>query len=202
MLNPANNTLTLGATTASLTENTQKQLVAAIQAVETSISNETAAAIHEVETQTQSSIQQTQENILITVSEQTYLKGEIDDMVSSLETSIETTANGIDIRFSSLEQDLDDVAAGADAKFNSLQSYIQLAGGAITLGEVGNEITLKIENDRIGIYANGVLITYWTAQDFVSPKALTIPVGGRLNLGSFAFIPRSSGSLDFTWVGA
>ena len=198
LLNPANNTLTLGATTLSLTESTQKNLQTAIY----NVTRETAQVVKEAETRTQSVIQQTQENILITVSEQTYLKGEVDNMISSVETSIETTASGLNIKFNTLEQDIDDVANGADAKFNSLQSYIQMAGGNITLGEVGNEVTLKIENDRIGIYSNGVLITYWTAQDFVSPKALTIPVGGRLNLGSFAFIPRSSGSLDFTWVGA
>lgn len=201
LLNPANNTLTLGATTSSLTEATQKQIAQAVKLVETNITNETAAAIHEVETQTQTAIQQSAENIIVSVTEQTYLKSEIDDIISEVQTEIETTASGVEIRFTSLEQDLDDVASGADARFASLQSYIQLSGGTVTLGEVGNEITLKVENDRIGIYANGVLITYWTVNDFVSPKSLTIPVGGRLNLGNFAFIPRTSGSLDFTWVG-
>ena len=198
LLNQANNTLTLGATTMSFTEASQSN----IHAVETRVVQETAQSIRETEKRTQSAIQQASESVLITVSEQTYLKGEVDDMVASVETSIETTATGFNIKFTTLEQDIDDVAAGADAKFNSLQSYIQMAGGSITLGEVGNEVTLKIENDRIGIYSNGVLITYWTAQDFVAPKTLVIPVGGRLILGSFAFIPRSSGSLDFTWVGA
>lgn len=199
--NPANNTLTLGATTMSFTERTQQSVQNAMQTVEANVTQEMATAIREVETQTQTAIQQSAENIIVSVTEQTYLKGEIDDKISEVQTEIETTANGVEIRFSSIEQDIDDVAAGADARFNSLQSYIQLAGGAITLGEIGNEVTLKIENDRIGIYANGILITYWTAQDFVSPKSLTIPVGGRLNLGNFAFIPRTSGSLDFTWVG-
>ena len=200
--NPANNTLTLGATTMSFTEMSQQSLQTAMQTVEARVTEETAESIREVDVRTQSAISQMSESIMVTVSEQTYLKGEVDDMISEVSTEIETTANGLNIKFSSLEQDIDDVAAGADAKFNSLQSYIQLAGGAITLGEVGNEVTLKVENDRIGIYSNGVLITYWTSEDFVSPKSLTIPVGGRLKLGSFAFIPRSSGSLDFTWVGA
>ena len=149
-----------------------------------------------------SSITRSAEEILINVTENYYNKAKTDELISSVSTEIQQTAEGIDIRFTSVQQDIDDVQAGADARFASLQSYIQMAGGAITLGEIGNEITLKIENNRIGIYSNGVLITYWTEQDFVAPKTFRIPVGGRLILGDYAYIPRSNGSLDFTWIGA
>ncbi|MBR3330400.1 MAG: phage tail protein [Mogibacterium sp.] len=197
LLNPANNKLTVGATTLSLTETNKRDLANAMQTVAV----ETAQAIAEVEQRNMSAIQQSEDAILLTVTEGYYTKGETNQMISSVTTTVEQTAEGIRIDFSNLQQDLNDVQAQADAKFNALQSYIQFAGGDITLGEVGNQVTLKIENDRIGIYHNGVAITYWTIDDFVSPKTLRIPYGGQLILGSFAFIPRSNGSLDFTWVG-
>ena len=200
-LDPTQNKLTLGATTYSMTERSAQQTAAAMQRVEASITAQTARVIREVEQRNTSAIEQSSEAIMLTVTEGYYTKEATDRLVGEVSTEIEQTADGINIRFSSLAQDIDDVAAGADAKFESLQSYIQMAGGSITLGELGNEVTLKIENDRIGIYSNGVLITYWTAQDFVAPKTLLIPVGGRLILGEFAYIPRSNGSLDFTWVG-
>lgn len=200
-LNPAQNKLTLGATTFSLTERTRQQTAGAMQTVEANVTAQTARAMRELERVTSSAIEQSSEAIMLTVTEGYYTKGETDDLVGQVSTEIEQTADSINIRFTSVQQDIDDVAAGADSKFQSLQSYIQMAGGTITLGEVGNEITLKIENDQIGIYSNGVPVTYWTAQDFVSPKTLRIPVGGRLILGDFAYIPRSNGSLDFTWVG-
>ena len=198
LLNPANNKLTLGATTLSLTETNKRDLANAMQTVAV----ETAQAIAEVEQRNQSAIEQSEQSIILTVSENYYTKGEADQIISSIETTINQTADGIRIDFTNLQQDVQDVQAQADAKFNALQSYIQMAGGTITLGEIGNEVTLKIENDRIGIYVNGVAMTYWTAQDFVAPITLRIPVGGRLILGNFAFIPRTNGSLDFTWVGA
>lgn len=201
LLDPAKNTLTLGATTMGMTESNAKAIEQAMQKVEANVTAETAKTIREVEQRNTSAIEQSSETILLTVTEGYYTKDETDSLVGQVSTEIQQTAEGINIRFSSLSQDIDNVAAGADAKFESLQSYIQMAGGAITLGELGNEVTLKIENDRIGIYSNGVLITYWTAQDFVAPKTLRIPVGGRLILGDFAFIPRSNGSLDFTWIG-
>lgn len=202
ILNPAQNTLTLGATTYTMTENNQRELTAAMQTVEANVQRETAIAINELEQRNMSAIAQSEQNIQFVVSQSYYTKGETDDLISSLSTSVEQTADGIRIDFASLQQEVSDVQESADRQFEALQSYIQFAGGNITLGEIGNEVTLKIENDRIGIYSNGVLITYWTAQDFVSPKTLRIPVGGRLILGDFAFIPRSNGSLDFTWVGA
>lgn len=201
-LNPAQNKLTLGATTYSLTERTRQQTAGAMQTVEANVTAQTAKAIREVEQRNSSAIEQSSETILLTVTEGYYTKDQTDQLVGQVSTQIQQTAEGINIQFTSLAQDIDDVHAGADAKFAALQSYIRMAGGNITLGEVGNEITLTIENDRIGIYSNGVPITYWTAQDFVSPKTLRIPVGGRLILGDFAFIPRSNGSLDFTWIGA
>ncbi|MBQ3330801.1 MAG: phage tail protein [Ruminococcus sp.] len=201
ILNPANNTLTLGATTYSLTETNQREITAAMQTVEANVTAETATQIAEVERRNQSAIEQSESNIMLTVTESYYTKGETDGLVSAVATTVQQTADGIRIDFSNLQQDVRDVQAQADAKFNSLQSYIQMAGGTITLGEIGNEVTLKIENDRIGIYVNGVAMTYWTASDFVAPITLRIPVGGRLILGNFAFIPRTNGSLDFTWVG-
>lgn len=201
LLNPANSRLTLGATSLSLTESNRKDISKAMKTVETNVTAENARAIAEVEQRTSSQIAQTENSIMSIVTNEYYTKGETDGLISSVSTTIEQTANGIRIDFANLQQDVDNVAAQADAKFNSLQQYIQMAGGDIILGEIGNEITLKIENDRIGIYSNGVAVTYWTATDFVSPIALTIPVGGRLNLGEFAFIPRANRSLDFNWVG-
>lgn len=201
LLNPAQNKLTLGATTYSLTESTASQIEQTAKAVEANVTKETTRAIREVEQRNSSAIAQSEEAIILRVSEDYYTKGETDELIGSVSTQIEQTAEGINITFSEMQQNIDDVQANADARFSALQSYIQLAGGTITLGEIGNEVTLKIENDRIGIYVNGNPVTYWTKDDFVSPFTLRIPVGGRLILGDFAFIPRSSGSLDFTWIG-
>ena len=69
------------------------------------------------------------------------------------------------------------------------------------MGIEGNPITLKVENDRIGIYNNGAVVTYWALSDMISPSKLKVPLGGQLQLGNFASIPRSNGGLSFNWVG-
>lgn len=202
LLNPANSVLTLGATEYGFTDKQSQSVSDAMTTVESNIRMENAEVIRELETRNASALLQAENEIKVYVQSNTYTKSETDQLVASVATSVELTAEGLLIQFDELQQDVEDVASSADARFNALQSYISLAGGTITLGETGNPITLQIENDQIGIYANGNLITYWTAEAFVSPGTLRIPVGGRLELGNFAFIPRSSGSLDFKWIGA
>lgn len=143
----------------------------------------------------------TEDKIMSIVTNDYYSKNETDEIVTAMSTDIQLTAEGLQINFTNLQQDINDVQASADAKFTALQSYIRAAGGTLTFGEVGSEITLTIENDQIGIYSGGTLVTYWTSAEFVSPFTMRVPVGGRLVLGDFAFIPRSSGSLDFCWIG-
>lgn len=201
LINPANSRLTLGATTYSMTESNQRQIANAMQTVETNVRQETAKTVREVEQRNQSAIEQSEQRIEMSVAENYYLKSETDQLIAASETRVTQTADRIQLDFNAFQQEVDATQQQNDAQFAAIKSYIQFAGGDITLGEVGNQVTLKIENDRVGIYHNGVAITYWTEADFVSPKLLSIPYGGRLNLGSFAFIPRANGSLDFTWIG-
>lgn len=181
-------------------ENADSSLSSRITQNANDISSEVTRAT-DAEGSLSSNISQTEQRIMSVVTQEYYTAEQTDEMIGSVSTSIQQTADGLRIDFTSLQRDLQDVQSAADAKFASLQQYIQISGGTMTFGEVGNEITLTIENDRIGIYSNGVAVTYWTASDFVAPFKLTVPSGGQLILGSFVIAPRANGSLDFNWIG-
>ncbi len=202
LLDPTKNLLTLGATTASLIDSQKCDLESGMKQVEANVSEETSRRVRELEIRNQSSIELSEMGIRLYVSENTYTKGEVDGLVSEVSTALTQTADEFRMTFTNIQQNIDDVEAGADAEFAAIYSYISFAGGAIMLGASDSEITLKVENDQIGIYRNGVLITYWRAEKQVTPADLEVPVGGRVTLGNYAFIPRTNGSLDFSWVGA
>ena len=122
-------------------------------------------------------------------------------MISQVSTEIRQTADGIDIRFDTVDKDIAAVQQGADAQFSAIRSYVRLVDGTVILGVEGNPTTLRIENDRIGIYNNGAVVTYWALSDMISPYKLLVPLGGQLRLGNFAFIPRSNGGTSLNWVG-
>ena len=75
---------------------------------------------------------------------------------------------------------------------------IRFENGDIILGEEGNAIILRLENDRIRFLDDGVEVAY------ISDKQLYITdahVLNSLQLGSFAFLPRENGNLSLVRVG-
>lgn len=132
-----------------------------------------------------------------------YITGDkVDERISNAYSQVSQEVDNITATFGTYMEDASQAQSDTNDQINLINSYIRLTSDGIILGRSDSTITLKIQNNRIGIYNGDNEITYWTTSDFVSPKTLSIPKGtGRLNMGDFAFIPRDNGSLDFTWVG-
>ena len=82
--------------------------------------------------------------------------------------------------------------AGLMITVGELGDYIRIdQSGNMIFGNPDNEYQLQIENDRVGIYYNGSLISRWIQDEFTVKQ---------INLGNFAFIPRDNGSLSFRKV--
>lgn len=75
-----------------------------------------------------------------------------------------------------------------------LSNYIRIEDGAIILGESGNAISLRLENDRIAFYRGDTVIAYFSNNSF-EIENLT---DGKIRFQNFGFIPRASGNLTFT----
>lgn len=116
------------------------------------------------------------------------------NLSSQISTQISQAAG--DIRF-----DFNQAIGNVNGTIDTFQQYIRFENGNIILGKSDSPVQLKIENDKIRIYSGDTDITSWSTAQILSPKVLKIPDGGVLYLGSFEFIPRDNGSLDFTWVG-
>lgn len=139
-------------------------------------------------------IANTSDEILHSVSENYYLKGETDSLIESVSTELTQTKDSFEFRFNQFSQDIDSVKDGTDAQFQEFRKYIRFDDGNIILGESGNELTLKIQNDRISFLESGAEVAYFTN------RKLYITDGEFLNslqLGRFAFMPRTNGNLSF-----
>lgn len=75
-----------------------------------------------------------------------------------------------------------------------LTDYIHFGDGSITFGETGNDITLKLENDKVAFYSGTKRIAYFSNNSF-EIENLT---NGKIRFQNFGFIPRASGNLSFT----
>lgn len=190
--NPASNRLTFGATTYSYTEENRRQQETAWKTVEANVTQSQTQAIRELEQRTTSAIQQSSNSILAQVSEEFYLKEETDALVSSVALEAEMNAKAAELRFSNIEKNVEDVAAGADAQFASINRYIRFEDGNIILGEVGNELTLKIQNDRISFFQSGTEVAYFSNQKLYVNDTEVLK---SLRVGPFEFTHRSNGHM-------
>jgi len=148
----------------------------------------------ETERKLSAQIAATSESITATVMDEVYLKDDTDALISAVNTQITQTAEDVEIRFNEFSQDIDSVAAGTDAKFEEISKYIRFVDGNIILGEEGNTLTLRIDNDRISFLDSGMEVAYF------SNNKLYVTDGEflhSLQLGNFAFMPRESGNLSF-----
>lgn len=209
LLNPTSNKLTLQKKYATFTEKSasnsvvQNQGSTRIENVENNvvgldkkiIANQKAIA--ETTEELTSMVNQTSEEILVQVSEKHYLKDETNALVSNIETQIKQTTDQIEFRFNAFNQNIEDLQAGNDAQFQNISKYIRFKDGNILLGEEGNELILKIQNDRISFLESDTEVAYF------SNRKLYVLDGEFLNqlrLGNFAFIPRTNGNVSFKKV--
>lgn len=200
-LNPASNTVTLGQATATLTgasASAANQSTTELQRVERNIragfTLDAAAVVEEVRSTLTSLIQQTSEEIKLEVSE-SYATNE--ELVSAVETTISQLADSIEFTFSSLQQVVDENDAEARAQFALTEQYIRFEDGDIVLGEAGNELVLRIQNDRISFLDDGAEVAY------LSNKKLFVVDGHflqSLRIGSFSWVPRANGNLSLMKV--
>ena len=201
LLNPANSKVILGKDTATLTGADaagDKRSNTALQRVEQNIRGsftvDNAAAIEEVRQTLTSLIQQTSEEIRLEVSEQ-YATN--DDLTGQISTTLTQLADAFEFEFSTLQATVDENDAEARTQFETIRQYIRFEDGNIILGEEGNELVLRIENDRISFLDAGAEVAY------LSNQKLTVTDGHFLNslrVGSFAFVPRANGNLSLMKV--
>lgn len=146
-----------------------------------------AEAIEVLERNVYSEIASTESGILSTVSEGYYKKtdGEaLGQQVSGLQTEVEQTTTAFTVRFTTIEEDVADI-----------EKYVRIENGNIILGESTNELTLRMENDKITFLDGYQEVAYF------SNHKLYVTDGDFLNalrIGNFVFAPRQNGNLSFT----
>ena len=201
LLNPGNGKVKLGKNIASLSvadavadkrTNAELQTVARAAAASTNTSN--SAAIEEVRQTLTSLIQQTSDEIRTEVAE-TYATNS--GLESLLQTSFEQLSDSFTFTFEQLQAAVDENDTEARTRFEEISSYIRFEDGNIILGVAGNELILRIQNDRISFLDDGAEVAY------LSNKRLYVTDGQflqTLRVGSFEFRPRANGNLSLMKV--
>ena len=202
LLDPAADTVTLGKEQKTLSGADaagDKKSVSELQQVKRDIRAESqlnvAAAVESVELALLSLISQTETAIRTEVSE-TYMTN--DELESYVGTKMTQLSDSFTFTFETLEKTVSDLDGYTREQFEETRKYIRFVDGDIVIGEEGNALVLRLENDRIQFLDDGVPVAYITDKQLYITDAHFLH---SLQLGSFAFLPRENGNLSLVKVG-
>lgn len=199
LLKPDNDKITLGYSYRSFTDksvvssNQNNTLAQKIEVIERNVAD--SAVITEELTTLKSLIDQTSSSISALISESFVDNDQLQSELSTLYTQLN---NMFLFEFERLEKKVDDHDQTSRDEFSLIKNYIRFENGNIILGDSKNELTLKIEKDKITFYQGTLEVAYF------SNAKMNITDGEFINslkIGNFAFIPRENGNLSFMKVG-
>lgn len=153
--------------------------------------------VTEVVTTLETSIEKESDSIRTEVKETYTAKTELSEYQEEVSSEFEQTKNSFNFNFKNLVEQISTLDHDTQVKFQEIVKYIRFENGNIILGQVGNELILKLQNNKIQFLQSGAEVAYFTNNKLYVTDGEFI---NSLRLGSFAFIPRDNGSLDFKKV--
>lgn len=159
--------------------------------------NDTDSIKNEI-TYVSSRIEQLPEEIRLEVSEKYTSKGEFEEYSTYTSTELTQVKDSFSFKFTTIEELITDLGNDTTTQFNEIIKYIRFEDGNIILGQVGNELILKIAHNRISFLQSGVEVAYMSNSKLYITDAEIL---SSLRIGNYAYTPRSNGNLSFTFVG-
>ncbi|TFI13254.1 hypothetical protein E4P35_11420 [Thiopseudomonas sp. 4R-3cl] len=191
--NAQNNSITIGSTSRSLTDR------------ELDLKDELNVLRDESVT-TNRRITETVKNLTQTVIENAEyysreireeLEDEFTQLRSDTSTQLEQTKDEFNFNFNTLIQQFEDMDGETRVQFLEIAKYIRFVDGNIILGEEGNDLILRIANDRIQFIQNNDAVAYFSNNKLYVTDANILQ---SLQLGKFSFYPERNGNLSFRKV--
>lgn len=167
---------------------------------QTNITNLPNNIMVSVDRQLSSLIKQSESEIMAEVAENTVSTTEYGEFTQIVRNVLRMDVDGTTMLFQTIDSNISEVNGKVESNYNELTKYIRFEDGNIILGETGNEITLTVSNNRLSFKQNGVEVAYLSNNNLYIGNAI-IQDGGKLQIGNFAFIPRTDGSMSLLKVG-
>lgn len=164
------------------------------ETVDTASKNQNSSVYTIVSQVVDTSLRVSEERITAAVSETTVSKNDYETFSQTVRNILQMDEEGTTMLFQTINEAIADVDNASASRYAEILKYIRFEDGNIILGEVGNPITLKIENDKIAFYQNGVNITEWNDSKF---SALNGEFKNTFRVGKFSAEPRGNGNV--TW---
>ena len=201
MKNPQNTTIELNKSSLTFTDKVLENkkstdnIITRVDRVERGYLNSGSVIDIANETIEKSSAFEQQSSAIMSQVSELYTKStDFETYKSNVATQFIQTSEDFTYQFSNLTELINNLDASSAEQFNNIIRYIRFIDGNIILGEINNSLMLKISNDKISFLQNGIEVAYMTDNKLYITDG---EFSNSLQLGNFAFYPRSNGNLSF-----
>ena len=128
---------------------------------------------------------------------------ETDDLEAfrqTVQSELIVMADNISMNFTEATERLDNVNGELQTVIDELRKHFVFGVDGLTIKAGENAMELLLDNDLIKFMKNGQQFGWWDGVNFHTGNVV-VELNERMQLGNYAFIPRSNGSLDFLKVG-
>lgn len=133
----------------------------------------------------------------------TLINGQLDAKISKedaeaqLNSRLSVMADQIQIDLSRVSNQVDDLSDSVNSRMSDYDKWFRFTADGLMIGENGNELTLRVDNDRIAFLQSGSEVAYFSNRRlYVTDAQFLVSV----QIGNFAFVPRANGNLSFKKV--
>lgn len=195
---PGNTRITFGATIKTQTDRVQGALsgIRDQNDGQQAEINQTKSDLSSLAQTTSSQITQVLQDskqIILSALEEYTKTSDFESYQETVSSQLKILADQIELRFTAATDQITTVSGDVQDVRTEINKYFRFSADGLVIGEEGNEITLKVDNDRISFLDGGLEVAY------ISNKQLYITDAHFLNslrIGKFAFVPRKSGNLS------
>lgn len=140
------------------------------------------------------------ERIMLAALDNYVETSDYEEFRKTVNSELAVMAEKVTIGFNSTTEQLKKVDGDLQTVVEELQKNFEFNIDGLTIRAGANSMALLLDNDMIRFTKNGEEFGWWDGVDFHTGN-IVIGLSERAQIGNYAFVPRSDGSLDFLKVG-
>jgi hypothetical protein len=151
-------------------------------------------------TKSMTSLARDTERIVLAALQEYAKTSDLETFRQTVSSELSVMAERVTINFTQTTEQLTRVDGDLQTMVEELKKNFEFSVDGLTIKAGESAMALKLDNDEIVFTKNGEEFGRWDGVDFHTGN-IVIDLNERAQIGNFAFVPRSDGSLDFLKVG-
>lgn len=140
------------------------------------------------------------ERIMLSALESYVETGDYEEYKKTVQAELNVLADKVTINFNTTTEKLSEVDETLQGVIEDINKSFEFTADGLAIKAGENAMSLVLDNDVIRFVKNGEEFGWWDGVDFHTGN-IVVALDERAQIGNYAFVPRSDGSLDFLKVG-